>query len=134
MTCYIDTSAIYAVLDRDDAHHPRAKDTWTDLLRRKTPLVTSNYVLVETTALVQSRLGMAAVRTFQEAMCPVFGVHWTDEALHKKGMSGVLSANRRELSLVDCVSFALMHELGIRDVFAFDPHFSEQGFQCQPGS
>lgn len=55
-----------------------------------------------------------------------------DEGLHEKGINAVLSANRRELSLVDCVSFALIHELGIKDAFAFDVHFSEQGVCCHP--
>jgi uncharacterized protein len=41
----------------------------------------------------------------------------------------VLAAARRNLSLVDCVSFELMRRLGIRRVFCFDPHFAEQGFE-----
>ena len=44
----------------------------------------------------------------------------------------VVGAGRRALSLVDCVSFATMHDLGIHDVFAFDEHFAEQGFACLP--
>jgi len=40
----------------------------------------------------------------------------------------VLAANRRQLSLVDCVSFAAMRESGIEHYFAFDEHFDEQGF------
>jgi predicted nucleic acid-binding protein len=128
----VDTSALYAVLDREDVNHLPAKNIWIDLLQGQTPLITGNYVVVETVALVESRLGMHAARTFQEDIYPVLGVHWVDEALHAKGINAVLSANRWELSLVDCVSFALMHELGIKDAFAFDVHFSEQGFCCRP--
>jgi uncharacterized protein len=40
----------------------------------------------------------------------------------------VLTAHRRHLSLVDCVSFAAMHQFGLSAVFAFDNHFAEQGF------
>jgi predicted nucleic acid-binding protein len=40
----------------------------------------------------------------------------------------VQAANRRSLSLVDCVSFVVMRQLAIRDAFAFDRHFEEQGF------
>lgn len=36
------------------------------------------------------------------------------------------------IRFVDNVSFFTMSRLGIRDVFAFDPHFSEQGFRCRP--
>lgn len=44
----------------------------------------------------------------------------------------MLAANRRNLSLVDCVSFEVMRDLGVKDVFAFDPHFREHGFTCIP--
>jgi predicted nucleic acid-binding protein len=33
MRIFIDTSAFYALLDRDDAHHPRAKRAWTATLK-----------------------------------------------------------------------------------------------------
>ncbi len=29
---YIDTSALYAVFDKDDAHHKRANKIWTSLI------------------------------------------------------------------------------------------------------
>jgi predicted nucleic acid-binding protein len=64
MRVFIDTSAFYALLDRDDANHQRAKDVWTNLLKNENTLLTSNYVLVETFALVQHRLGIEAVRGF----------------------------------------------------------------------
>ena len=48
------------------------------------------------------------------------------------GMAAVLSAGRRRLSLVDCVSFDVMTRLGIDVCFAFDAHFREQGFRCIP--
>jgi predicted nucleic acid-binding protein len=67
MTVFVDTSAFYAVLDRDDANHAEAKNVWTRLVREGTTFLTSNYVLVETAALLQHRLGMAAVRS-----CPCF--------------------------------------------------------------
>ncbi len=132
MNCFVDTSGLYAVLDRTDAHHKQAKNVWTELCRDRANLVTTNYVLVETLALVQNRLGMDAVRVFHEDICPVLSVQWAGEEVHREGMNGMLDARRRELSLVDCVSFAVMRRMGIKDVFAFDRHFEEQGFVCHP--
>jgi predicted nucleic acid-binding protein len=43
-------------------------------------------------------------------------------------MAALLTAGRRELSLVDCVSFACMRRLGITRALHFDRHFKEQGF------
>ena len=131
MSVFVDTSALYAVLDADDGKHSPACAEWQRLLLNSS-LVTTNYVLVETTALLQHRLGVEAVRTFEQDVCPVLGLEWTDAARHAAGMASVLAAGRRGLSLVDCVSFAAMRDLGLRDVFAFDGHFAEQGFCCLP--
>lgn len=132
MTVFVDTSALYAVLDADDGNHSLAAAEWQRLLLGSSPLVTTNYVLVEATALLQHRLGMEAVRIFRQDVCAVLGVEWIDQATHTAGMSSVLAAGRRALSLVDCVSFATMHDLGIGEVFAFDQHFAAQGFACLP--
>ena len=71
MRVFIDTSAFYALLDRDDESHRKAKNSWADLLKNDDTLVTNNYVLVETFALIQQRLGMDAVRGFQNDILPL---------------------------------------------------------------
>ena len=55
MTVFVDTSAFYAVLDRDDANHAAAEEAWRALLGEPATLLTTNYVLVETAALLQRR-------------------------------------------------------------------------------
>ena len=62
MTVFVDTSALYAVLDRNDANHRSATATWEKLLSGRESLATTNYVLVETSALIQHRLGLHALR------------------------------------------------------------------------
>ncbi len=132
MSVFVDTSALYAVLDADDENHLSALSEWQRLLLDSSQLVTTNYVLVEATALLQHRLGVEAVRIFEQDVCPVLGLEWIDEAKHGAGMASVLAAGRRRLSLVDCVSFTVMRALGVREAFAFDEHFAEQGFTCLP--
>lgn len=132
MIVFVDTSALYALLDADDQRHQAAGQTWIALLNEGADLVCNNYVVVETTALVQSRLGMEAARVFQEDVLPVIHIEWVDEATHHAGVTTLLTVGRRQLSLVDCVSFDLMRRFGIRHAFAFDEHFVEQGFQVIP--
>ena len=38
-------------------------------------------------------------------------------------------ANRRFWSFTDCVSFSLMHELGLQDCLTTDHHFRQAGFK-----
>lgn len=128
MSVFIDTSALYALLDADDDHHSRARTAWARLLEEDTQLVSSNYVLVETCALVRNRLGVAALRVLVEDLVPVMDVRWLDEETHAQAVAALLAAGRRRLSLVDCASFVLMRRQGIHQAFAFDRHFAEQGF------
>jgi len=90
--------------------------------------VTTNYVLVETYALAQRRLGSAAVRVLTDDLLPVVDVEWIGRELHERAVSALIAASRRELSLVDAVSFEAMRQRGIDHAFAFDRHFEEAGF------
>jgi len=132
VNCFVDSSAFLAVLGKDDDNHVRARATWGNLLEGRSPLVTSSYVLAETLAILQHRMGMDAVRVFHHDIYPVLTIEWIADVLHEKGAGGVLAARRRDLSLVDCVSFEVMRQRGIRQVFAFDRHFAEQGFDVVP--
>jgi predicted nucleic acid-binding protein len=126
---FIDTSAFFAVLDAEDANHTVAKAAWIELIEQDEPLICTNYVLLETIALVQHRLGMSALRAFEDDIVPLILVHWIDEPLHRLGVAAVLMANQ-QLSLVDGLSFEVARRRGISRVLAFDRHFAEQGFTC----
>jgi predicted nucleic acid-binding protein len=132
MSIYVDTSALLAVLDADDAHHAPAKETWINLLESGETMICNNYILLETYALVQHRLGMAAVRAFHVDVFPVLKVIWLNDAQHLQAANALLTANRRNLSLADCASFTTMRQLSVKQSFTFDKHFIEQGFTCLP--
>ncbi len=129
---FIDTSAFYALLDADDAGHSKTKKAWAEILGDNSLLTTSNYILVETFALVQHRLGVNAVRLFQEDIVPLLDIRWVDAPVHAAATSALLAAGRKQLSLVDCSSFEIMRRAGIRWAFTLDRHFREYGFECAP--
>jgi predicted nucleic acid-binding protein len=132
MVIFIDTSALYALLDADDCDHERARAAWEGWSEQPLSFVCSNYVLLESIALIQRRLGIEAVRLFQEEMVPLFHIHWVNPEIHASATSALLAARRRDISLVDWTSFELMRRLGIRTAFTFDQHFAEQGFEVLP--
>lgn len=129
---FVDTSALYAILDADDSNHASARETWIGLLNENEDLISTNYVLVETLALVQRRLGMEAVRTFHQDITPVLQVEWLDAAQHAEALDQLLTASNRQLSLVDWTSFLTRRRLRIKTAFAFDSDFGAQGFECVP--
>ncbi|GIK38725.1 MAG: DNA-binding protein [Chloroflexota bacterium] len=130
MRVFVDTSAIMAILHHNDKNHAPAKQGWERLINQDAILICTNYILLETCSLLQNRVGLVAVKAFEDSIVPLLNIEWVDEALHQAGVAVLLTANRRHLSLVDCISFETTRRLGLDAVFAFDQHFVEQGFTC----
>ncbi|MEX2551965.1 MAG: PIN domain-containing protein [Actinomycetota bacterium] len=132
MRTFVDTSALYALLDEDDAQHQSAVN-WLSASGRDPALIlsTHNYVVVETAALVQRRLGTQATRVLFDAFIPAVSVFFVDELLHRQALSAHL-AGGGDVSLVDRTSFELIRQLQIAQAFAFDSHFEREGFRTVP--
>ena len=126
---YLDTSAIYALLVPEDDEHERSRAILAFLDQMDAELVTSSYVLQETAALLQSRIGVSAVRIFQEKLFPVLEIEWITRDLYERAVVALLAASKRQVSLTDWTSFEVMRKRGIKAAFAFDDHFEEQGFE-----
>ena len=129
---FVDTSALLALLDGDETDHEACAGTWRSLLEADQRLVTTNYVLVETLAVAQRRLGLGALQSLCADFLPLIETTWLDEETHDAAVGVLLGAHRRKLSLVDCASFEVMRRRGVGTAFTLDRHFAEQGFTCAP--
>lgn len=132
MSVFGDTSAFYPLLVKTEADHERVREAFAGLLESGRPIWTSSFVLVETVALLQHRIGLAAARDFDEDILPVLHVHWVEQDLFRRGADRLWREDRRHLSLVDCVTFECMRLQGVRTAFALDPRFAEAGFELLP--
>ncbi len=134
MKLFVDTSALIAFLDADQPRHADVVTAWNEALGGDGILLTSNYVLVETFALVQRRLGLDAARALGDVLVPLMHLLWVDEALHAAATAALFTAGQRRLSLVDCTSFELMRRHGIAHALTLDRDFTRHGFRAVPGS
>ena len=126
---FTDTSALYALLDRNDRVHRSAAIAFDRIDRETSELITTSYVVLETVSLVHARLGSAAVRDWRDTFEPLLTIEWISRDLHDRGMVALTSAAKRQVSLTDWTSFEFMRSRRIAKAFAFDPHFREQGFE-----
>lgn len=130
---FVDTSALLALLDRDDAFHAAAAAI-LPALAAEDHLLSHEYILVEATALAQRRLGMGAVRRLVDDLLPLIQVAWIDTDLHAEAREAQLAAGRRNVSLVDWTSFLVMRRNGVRRAFTFDADFEAEGFEAVPAA
>ncbi len=132
MSVFADTSALYALMVRTEKGHEAVVRAFRGLLRRGRVLTTTSYVVVETVALLQHRLGLDPVRDLDSRILPLVRVCWVSDVLHHNGMRRLLREDRRRLSLVDCISFEFMESRGIRDALTLDRDFTAEGFRAIP--
>lgn len=127
MSVLVDTSHFYALLDEDDVNHRVAAQAWPRALDNER-LVTHAYVVIETSALLQRSLGIAAAAHLHRALLPAVTEVAVDGRLHARAVERWLAAETRALSLVDVTSFVLMEDLGSVSALAFDRDFEAAGF------
>lgn len=105
MIVFVDTSGLFAFLVQDDEMHERAKAVFSHLAHRKTRLLTSSYVLLETISLLQRRVGLDSVKDFNETVFPLLEVIWVGETWHNRALERLMAESKRQLSITDCLSF-----------------------------
>lgn len=129
---FLDTSAIYAWADAADPNHRAAVRRLQAILNSADELLTHNYVLVESIALLQARLGLAAATKLAKDST-TFVIEWVDDDLHASGIRELERSTKRHVSLVDHVSFLVMRRRHVATAFAFDPDFTSAGFRLVEG-
>lgn len=129
--CFVDTSFFKAYADIKDDFHTQALQIFLKLKQSKAQLITSNYILDETFTVIRSKCGLGIVKNFKSILeefdedLKIVRVTTDDES----GAWNFFVNDWKGLSFTDCVSFAMMKRLEIKQVVAFDNHFKRAGFE-----
>jgi predicted nucleic acid-binding protein len=123
-TVFVDTSGFYACLDGTDPFHSKAFAAFERAEKERWQLVTTNYIVHETWALAQRRLGWDAVNTFLHDLLPRCQTVWVDESLHNAGAERCERTYERRFSLTDAVSLEYMAKNNVTEAIVQDEHFA----------
>ena len=123
---FLDTSAIYALADAGDPNHDRAVALFDAALAESQQLLLPSYVLVESAALIQRRLGLRAAIQFLRDMNGL-EIHWVGPEEQAAATDLLAQHDSPGLSLVHCVSFVVMHRYGLDQALAFNRDFEREG-------
>jgi uncharacterized protein len=125
---FVDTSHVYASIDRREARHGVAQALSERVRDRE--LLTTNHVLGESWTLANRRLGYSAacevVAAIRQSLR--YTVVHVEADAEERAFEWLLRHDEREYSFVDATSFETMRERGIRDALAFDRDFEAAGF------
>jgi predicted nucleic acid-binding protein len=130
---FVDTSAYYALADTRDENHEAAVHLIHQMIRERAELLTTNYILAETHALLLNRIGYAtALQVLEDLYKSQTRIYRVKEAEERKALQILRVYTDKEFSLVDAISFATMERFHVTQAFAFDHHFAQYGFSLQP--
>ncbi len=123
----VDTSAIYALIDRDDGNHRAARAGLERPRKRRDEPVLTNFIVAECHALLLARLGPEIARRWLATLAwPVERTSPEDEENAKEIVATHVD---KTCSLTDAISFAVMKRLRMRTALAFDRHFTQFGVE-----
>jgi uncharacterized protein len=132
---FVDTSAFYALADKRDTNHRRARATLKTLARRGGSLLTTTDVFDEAVTLVRYRLGhQAAVKVGQGLL----GSSWcrlveVSRETRQAAWEIFTRYSDQSFSFTDCTSFATMRAMNLTEAFTFDrADFGTAGFLVRP--
>lgn len=123
----VDTAYVLALVNERDQYHARAQEL-ADLFEGHDLLIT-DAVLLE--------IGNALARGFKEQAIEIISYFIESEEVEifrhssrifDKAFALYKKYDDKEWSLVDCISFIVMRERGIKQALTFDRHFEQAGF------
>ncbi len=122
LVAFVDSSAIVALVDANDASHDAATAAYTKLLEEGYRLFTTNHVVGESVDLLTVGLGPEIGRRWlRDHRLPVYHADEQDE--HRARALVISSQSERGLSFIDAISLVVMERFSVADAFAVDPTF-----------
>ena len=137
-TVFVDTGAWIALAVRQDQLHFSAAAHARRLALARTPLLATNYVMLETYTYIRYHYDHQKALAFDTIIQNLIQmgrlmIAWVTEDVHGRALDIFRKYDDQVFSVADCASFVIARDRKIREVFGFDRHFLTMGFILKPG-
>ena len=123
----IDTLFVVALVNQRDQHHERAAELAEEYEDRL--FLVTDVVLLEIGNALAKAFRPEAIKLIDGFLSsPDVEVVHLSPGLFKEAWDLYRSHRDKEWGLVDCVSFVVMRNAGVKDALTFDQHFVQAGF------
>jgi predicted nucleic acid-binding protein len=131
---FVDTSAWFAGLVKNDQAHKKATSEQQKLVRNKARFFTSNLVVHETVMLLERKVNRHEAISFLNTIIsdPHIEIIHASASIEHEAYLLYEKYDDQDFSVADCVSFVTMQHFNIQRVFTFDEHFLTMGFEVVP--
>jgi predicted nucleic acid-binding protein len=125
---FLDSSAIYALADRNDTDHENVLGFYRE---RATEYLTHEVILLEAFSLIAKRLHKEAAIDWIDALkrSPRLNIVPPSPELIERGWQRCARFADKEWDWIDCISFEFMEANRLRDALSLDHHFAQAGFK-----
>lgn len=127
---FVDSNIYVALFDDNDRTHSRATELQKKITSSDFKLLTSSNIVSECLTIISQKLGkpfaLKFLKGLEESGTEVLFV---DELIYNEALRLFPKIKSKNVSFVDCTSFVIMKNRGIKVVFTFDQHFKSQGFK-----
>jgi predicted nucleic acid-binding protein len=133
-TVFLDTSYLLSLELRQDQNHTVVNQHWLHHVTTRTKFVTTSYIFDEAVTFLNNYGAHAKAIQLGNDLLNSKKVQFiqVDELLFWAGWQYFQKHQDKTYSLTDCISFVVMHHLGITTAFTLDKHFAQAGFIKEP--
>lgn len=120
------------IVDPSQAYHREAATIYRTARQQRWGIITSNYILTEVIALLTSPLHISRPKIIAFInglkLSPYVDIIHVDALLDEQAWQLLVQRQDKDWSLVDCSSFIIMQERGVREALTTDYHFEQAGY------
>ena len=129
MNLFIDSSAFVALRSVEDPAHRRALQLMQAVGNDYAEFVTSHFIIAESITVISQKVSHHDAVDFRDHDIADIRVMRITEELEYQAFEIFRNLTSKNVSFIDCTSFALMRSLGLTTAFAFDDHFKQHRFK-----